>query len=552
MADYYTTGQITLTNGSASIVGVGTAWQIANIAGGTIFAEAAGNPLPLETIADDSHATAAIKWTGPTGTYDYALLRATAFSEQLEANSNIMSRLLVGMEAGTIYRYDVAGDLADRATYDERPEDFGFLAIDVNPAQLFIKASATSGDWAGPFSYGTGPQGDQGPIGPAAVLNWRGAYSGATTYAKNDGVRGSGRSFISLQDANTGHALPVFPATTNAWWDLTAEKGTDGTGTGDVVGPDGTTDDTPAFFDTATGKLLKSKTKAQFKTWLAATALDVSFDNSVANLAGAPATVQAAINALVFRPHRGYLYGLSVANNAVDITNDLDIAAGECASDDTSPTLLKLSAAMTKRLDAVWAAGNNQGGRDPAIASLADGTFYVFIIGNSSTGARDVFITQTLGPTLPSGYDSKRLLLPIVRVGGAIKPFIQDGDQVTWVTRVQDLNALANPGTTAVLRPLTVPVGLRLIAIIDASINTTAQGTAGLVTDPATTDSAPSSTNNNFFVANVGSGIANLATGELQIMTNMSAQVRTRLSASSATTFLSIVTVGFIWSRNGG
>ncbi len=314
MADYYTTGQVTLTNGSASIVGVGTAWAIANIAGGTIFAEAAGNPLPLETIADDTHATAAIKWTGPTGTYEYALLRATAFSEQLETNSNIMSRLLVGMEAGTIYRYDESGDLAEKATYDARPEDFGFLAIDVNPAQLFIKASDASGDWAGPFSYGTGPQGDQGPVGPAAVLIWRGAYSGATTYAKNDGVRGSGRSFISLQDANTGHALPVFPATSNAWWDLTAEKGADGMGTGDVVGPAGTTDDTPAFFDTATGKLLKSKTLAAFKTWLATTALDVSFDNSVASLLGAPATVQAALNTLAAAGKNIALLSLEVAD----------------------------------------------------------------------------------------------------------------------------------------------------------------------------------------------------------------------------------------------
>ncbi|QRM43975.1 discoidin domain-containing protein [Rhizobium sp. BG4] len=260
MSDYYTTGQITLTNGSASIVGVGTAWVIANVAGGTIFAEAAGNPLPLASIEDDTHATAAIKWTGATGTYDYALLRATAFSEQLEANSNIMSRLLVGMEAGTIYRYDVSGDLADKATYDERPDDFAFLAIDVNPAQLFIKASDASGDWAGPFSYGQGEQGDEGPPGPAAIFNWRGAYSGATTYAKNDGVRGDRRSFVSLQDGNVGHALPVFPATTNAWWDLTAERGADGTGTGDVVGPDGATDWALSFYNGVTGKLLRAAT----------------------------------------------------------------------------------------------------------------------------------------------------------------------------------------------------------------------------------------------------------------------------------------------------
>ena len=50
------------------------------------------------------------------------------------------------MEAGTLYRYDVAADTADLATYAERPAGFAFLAIDVNPAYLYIKASATSGD----------------------------------------------------------------------------------------------------------------------------------------------------------------------------------------------------------------------------------------------------------------------------------------------------------------------------------------------------------------------------------------------------------------------
>lgn len=188
MADYYTTGQITLTNGSASIVGVGTAWQIANVAGGTIFVEGTGNALPLDVIADDTHATASIDWTGASGTYNYALLRATAFSDQLEANSNIMSRLLIGMEAGTIYRYDVSGDLADKANYDDRPKDFGFLAIDVNPAQLFIKASGASGDWAGPFSYGTGPQGIPGQTGPKGNVGvaWRGAWDPELAYSESD------------------------------------------------------------------------------------------------------------------------------------------------------------------------------------------------------------------------------------------------------------------------------------------------------------------------------------------------------------------------------
>ncbi len=290
MADYYITGSVQLTNGSKAVTGIDTAWAIAQVAGGTIYVQAPGNPLPLASIDSNTAATAALEWTGATGTYAYALLRATAFSEQLETNSNILSRLLVGQEAGTLYRYDVAADAADLATYAERPAGFAFLAIDVNPADLYIKASATSGDWAGPFSYGTGPAGPAPEIGfepvvtgapgtnaemevtgsgepsdpyqitftiPAGEIgvNFRGAYSGATAYAVRDMVLNNGSSWIALQ-ATTGNAPPVFPATANAYWYLAAAKGLDGTGTGDVVGPSGATVGRVAAFSSNTGKAI--------------------------------------------------------------------------------------------------------------------------------------------------------------------------------------------------------------------------------------------------------------------------------------------------------
>lgn len=249
MADYYTTGQITLTNGSASIVGVGTAWVIANVAGGTIFAEAAGNPLPLASIEDDTHATAAIKWTGATGTYDYALLRATAFSEQLEANSNIMGRLLVGLEAGTLYRYDGAGETADRAFFDERPKGFAYLAVDVNPAELYIKASDASGDWAGPFSYGQGQEGDPGPPGPAANVVFEDPETGAPGTEVQQDITGSGTV------GDPYHVTFTIPRGDPG------EDGTDGTGTGDFVGPAVAVDGNVVAFDGVTGKAGKDSGK---------------------------------------------------------------------------------------------------------------------------------------------------------------------------------------------------------------------------------------------------------------------------------------------------
>ncbi|TDW21079.1 carbohydrate binding protein [Rhizobium azibense] len=252
----YTAGQVTLTNGSTAVVGVGTAWKIAGIPGGIIFAE--GVSLPLASVTDDTHAVAAIEWAGATGTYDYALV-LTVYSQENMQNSTILTRLLAELDAGTIWKYDVAGTMADRAIYNERPAGFSYLVTDTVPAQLYVKGSATSGDWDGPFAYGTGPQGIQGiqgPIGPRGV-NPRGTYSGATAYVVGDGVLYNGSTFVCVANT-TGNAPPTLPTTSNTWWQLVAQKGTDGTGTGDVVGPAGAVDGALVAFDGVTGKLIKA------------------------------------------------------------------------------------------------------------------------------------------------------------------------------------------------------------------------------------------------------------------------------------------------------
>ena len=252
----YKSGQVTLTNGQKEVTGVGTAWKLAGIPGGIIFAE--GMSLPLDYVSDDTNALASIEWAGATGTYDYALV-LTVYSQENMQNSTILTRLLAELDAGTIWKYDIAGSAADKATYDGKPKGFAYLVIDGAQPQLYIKGSATSGDWEGPFAYGVGPQGLQGIPGPAGVANPRGDYSGATAYARNDLVLYNNSSFIAKQ-ATTGNAPPTLPTTSNTYWQLVAPKGVDGTGTGDVVGPAGATADALVAFDGTTGKQIKVAT----------------------------------------------------------------------------------------------------------------------------------------------------------------------------------------------------------------------------------------------------------------------------------------------------
>lgn len=113
---------------------------------------------------------------------------------------------------------------------------------------------------------------------------------------------------------------------------------------------------------------------------------------------------------------QGYIYGLAMTNNTTDATNDIDFAAGVAASD-TSPFYRMTASALTKRLDAAWTVGNNQGMLDTG--TIADGTYNLFEIQRSDTLVVDFLASlSSSSPTMPSGYNRKRLIGYVVRSGG--------------------------------------------------------------------------------------------------------------------------------------
>lgn len=102
MTTHYTTGTISLTNGSAVIAGIGTAWQTALIAGGIVMAEADGNPLPILSVDSNVQITAAIKWKGASGTYAYAIMRDMAYGQQTVANAQALSTYLQRLDNASL------------------------------------------------------------------------------------------------------------------------------------------------------------------------------------------------------------------------------------------------------------------------------------------------------------------------------------------------------------------------------------------------------------------------------------------------------------------
>ena len=211
----YTAGTVSLTNGSAVVTGVDTAWQIALIVGGTIYVEAAGNPLPIDTVDSDTQITAAIAWAGATGVYNYVLRRSTTYDEQVAKNAEIFARLVAELEAGTIWKYDASGDTAGKAFYDTRPKGFSYLDISGEQPVLWVKASNDPGDWAGPFSYGVGPKGDQGDGGPYTEIT-----AGPVT---------------TIPYGQPATVTPVQIDADTVRLDFEIPKGQDGTGIGDML-----------------------------------------------------------------------------------------------------------------------------------------------------------------------------------------------------------------------------------------------------------------------------------------------------------------------------
>ncbi|MFK3690425.1 pyocin knob domain-containing protein [Agrobacterium tumefaciens] len=100
----YTSGTITLTNGSNIITGTGTGWATSLVVGGTVYPDANGNSLPIVSVDSDTKITAATKWRGATGTYSYAIMRDTAYGQQTVANAQALAtyiqRLGSGLMAG--------------------------------------------------------------------------------------------------------------------------------------------------------------------------------------------------------------------------------------------------------------------------------------------------------------------------------------------------------------------------------------------------------------------------------------------------------------------
>ena len=253
-------------------------------------------------------------------------------------------------------------------------------------------------------------------------------------------------------------------------------------------------------------------------------------------------TADTALAASILVAATGLLNGLTLSNNATDATNDIDFAAGVCASESAVAAVMSHSSG-TAQLDVAFGSGN--GGRFDS--AISDGTWHCFVISNGTTVSRGFSksLDPTTQPNYPSGYTRYRRVGSIVRVSGVIKGFDQRGDEFLWKASVNDVTD-SSPGTSAKTRTLTVPTGVPVDARLRVLVVGVNQAFRTIVTSLSQNDEA-AGTNSN--AGGIMSGVPNgQVASSIVVRTNTSGQIRTRGEAASGSE-LYINTEGYVDRR---
>lgn len=243
-----------------------------------------------------------------------------------------------------------------------------------------------------------------------------------------------------------------------------------------------------------------------------------------------------------------YRYGCALSNNSGDATNDIDIAIGNHR--DSTNSVNMDGAAMTKRLDADWAAGTNQGMRYKG-AAIANTTYHIYKVSKAAGADVDYYahtsttvatvITALQAETGGGDYLYARRIGSIIRAGAVILPFDQRDNEFSLRTPVVDIN-VSDCTTSSTTRTLaSVPTGIIANASLTAFAYKASNYAAVYIRALTQADVAAAyNTTANVYDVSGGAGASN----NLRAVTNTSAQIGDRSNVTG--TSLIIITRGWM------
>jgi hypothetical protein len=388
----------------------------------------------------------------------------------------------------------------------------------------------------------------------------------------NKTINGASNTLTVRLDADVANNLPVSRLNGGTGASAATYWRGDGlwvspTGAGDVQGPGSAVDGEVTLFSGTTGKVLRTFggaagfAKVGPGTALTTTPTIGALDVNASLIHGQ--TQKTSITALdefllwdsvasalksvrystVAQLPSNYLTGFTISN-AADTVNDITITAGKC-KDSTDAVDIVLGSALTKQLDAAWAAGTNAGGRDTG--AISDAWWHVFVIMNPTTGVVDALLSLSLtSPTLPSGFTFKRRIGTIQRwvaQFSGIRQMKQVGDYFEWVNSLYDVSGVVLTTGANTFGVLSVPPAMKLRANAGYSVSHSAGAVNVIIRDPDTLS--------NIVSATVPSTPGVATSGSVVLVTNTSAQVLLYVSSGTAgnTTF-NVGTLGY-WDYRG-
>lgn len=246
---------------------------------------------------------------------------------------------------------------------------------------------------------------------------------------------------------------------------------------------------------------------------------------------------------------RNYIDGLETFHGA-DADHDVRPRKGVCMdSTNTIPMVYEESVLVTKQIDVDWQVSNESSlkGGFPSGLTLLPNTWYHFFILAKTDGTVDfgwddnIFAVNLLVDA--TGYPFfRRIAAHLTDASSNIIPFLQNGDNFRWQTAISDVNNI-NPGTTAILTPVSTPKAVRSMARLSVDIlDATPSGTTHLLfTSPDEIDVTPTTTSRTLAtsVSSIG------AQTFIEMYTDLGSKIRYRLSQSTTDHTVQIRTLGY-------
>lgn len=241
-----------------------------------------------------------------------------------------------------------------------------------------------------------------------------------------------------------------------------------------------------------------------------------------------------------------YIVGLTCSSNTGTPNTHMDVLAGE----HRKGGLFGTAVAMTKRIDQVWAAGNNGGWRDSATAVAANTTYFIFSIRNNSTGALDTLSSASpTAPTVPGGYTLVgRVDMVVTNASGFLIQRARYGNKVVYKAPIAWFSGGVDSAVT-LLAVSGAPVGVENDVLLSGSITSTGPNADGVMHIwDALVGSGPASGGAGLHIRARGalaSEVAATYANTVEVRCNASGQVY-RIASVSGTVVYAATVEGFI------